>query len=210
MKTSEPRERIKTAALILFGDKGYKSTTIRDICKKANVSLALVNYHFKNKQNLYTEIAIEIMDNAFIANPPEKFVSPGMEPEEKLRNTIRLFLYRLLGKDGVGKNPHAIKLIAKEMTNSSELMDSLYERYISRMMEIMGSAIKEVIGEEIGHEQLMRFISSIAGQCLHPVLAREVLARAGFVIKDNTEDIEKHAMHIYKFSINGLKGYKKG
>ena len=210
MKTSEPKERIKTAALILFGDKGFKSTTIRDICKKANVSLALVNYHFKNKQNLYDEIALEILDNAFNANPLSEFISSDMAPDEKLRNSIRLFLHRLLGKNGLGKNQHAVKLVAKEMTSPSELMDSIYERYISKMMEVMGTSIKEVLGKEIEHELLMRFISSIAGQCLHPVLAREVLAKAGFVIKDNTEDIEKHARHIYEFSINGLKKYRKG
>lgn len=37
----------------LFADNGYSGTSIRDIAKKAGVNVALINYHFKSKENLY-------------------------------------------------------------------------------------------------------------------------------------------------------------
>ena len=35
---------------------GYHGTSIRDIAKEADINLASVNYHFKNKLNLYHEL----------------------------------------------------------------------------------------------------------------------------------------------------------
>lgn len=40
----------------LFSDRGYSDTSIRDIAKSADVNLALVNYHFGSKENLYLTI----------------------------------------------------------------------------------------------------------------------------------------------------------
>lgn len=209
LENTEPRERIKEAALILFSDHGFKSTTIREICKKADVSLALVNYHYKNKKNLYDEIVMEIIQHAFEFNPVSKFISEEMTPEEKLKNTIRLFLHRLLGQDGVGRNPYAVKLIGRELTNPSELMEKVFKEYITKMMELLRSVIIASTDVNISYEEQMRLISSIAGQCLHPLLAKDILAKAGFTITTN-EEIERHADHIYAFSLNGLKGYKRG
>lgn len=40
----------------LFSDGGYAGTSIRDIAKSAGVNVALVNYHFGSKENLYLTI----------------------------------------------------------------------------------------------------------------------------------------------------------
>jgi len=210
MKDKGPQERIKLAALQLFGDKGFKATTIRDICTKADISLALVNYHFRNKQNLYEELTLGIVHTAFEENPISNYVSPDMSPDERLRNIIRLLLHRLLGKNGLGKNPYAVKLIARELTNPSRIMDVIYSDYILKMIELMISAVKELIGEEVADKDMMRFVSSIAGQCLHPLLAKEILAKSGLTVSENDEEIEIHAKHIYCFSMNGINGYNRG
>ena len=47
------KENIMTAAMRLFADKGLKLVTVRDICKLAKANVALVNYHFRNKNGLY-------------------------------------------------------------------------------------------------------------------------------------------------------------
>ena len=46
---------LETAEL-LFSDSGYSGTSIRDIAKRAGVNVALVNYHFGSKENLYLTI----------------------------------------------------------------------------------------------------------------------------------------------------------
>jgi AcrR family transcriptional regulator len=55
-KLERTPRRILEAAEMLFAENGYDGTSMRDITRKAEVSLALVNYHFGNKENLLREI----------------------------------------------------------------------------------------------------------------------------------------------------------
>jgi TetR/AcrR family transcriptional regulator, regulator of cefoperazone and chloramphenicol sensitivity len=46
------RARIRDAALELFGERGYRGTSIRDIARAAGVSPGLVQHHFGSKEGL--------------------------------------------------------------------------------------------------------------------------------------------------------------
>jgi AcrR family transcriptional regulator len=46
-------QKIKEAAKVLFTRQGYDATRTRDIAEIAGVNIALVNYYFKSKQNLF-------------------------------------------------------------------------------------------------------------------------------------------------------------
>lgn len=56
MSNKSTRDIIQEVASKLFAQNGYDNTSIRDISSEAGVNLASVNYHFKNKQNLYKEV----------------------------------------------------------------------------------------------------------------------------------------------------------
>ena len=47
------KESIMAVAMRLFAEKGLKLVTVREICKAADVNVALVNYYFRNKNGLY-------------------------------------------------------------------------------------------------------------------------------------------------------------
>jgi len=50
------KENILQVATQLFAKQGFNGTSIRDIAKEADVNLGAINYHFKNKENLYFEV----------------------------------------------------------------------------------------------------------------------------------------------------------
>lgn len=52
-KNKQVKVQILQAAKHLFSKKGYDGTTVRQICEEANVSLALVSYHFGGKENVF-------------------------------------------------------------------------------------------------------------------------------------------------------------
>jgi len=82
------REIMIQATIGLIREKGEKMNeiTVRDICKRANVGLGLVNYHFGNKEKLF-ELCIERMVNGIVDNfRAIQEQTEGMEPFEKLEH----------------------------------------------------------------------------------------------------------------------------
>src|SRR5258708_29955431 len=90
----DTKTRILDSAEKLFGDKGFDTTSLRDITAVAQVNLAAVNYHFQTKESLIdavigrrmaplTKRRMEMLDAAG-PNPPigkivEAFISPLLE-----------------------------------------------------------------------------------------------------------------------------------
>lgn len=62
--SSDRRERILYAALLLFTSKGYAKTSVHEIREKADVSIGLIYRYFKNKEeiarSLYSELLTEV------------------------------------------------------------------------------------------------------------------------------------------------------
>lgn len=80
------KEKIIQAAITLIEENGehLEEITVREICKRADVGLGLVNYHFGNKDKLI-EICVERMVNGIVENfqhIQEK--TEGLTPFEKL------------------------------------------------------------------------------------------------------------------------------
>ena len=55
-KSHDTQKKIVEAASRLFAELGYEKTSVREIAKQAEVNIAAINYHFKNKENLYCEV----------------------------------------------------------------------------------------------------------------------------------------------------------
>jgi AcrR family transcriptional regulator len=53
------RQRIRTAAMGLFAERGYAATPTQEICRRAGISKPVLYYHFQSKENLYREIILE-------------------------------------------------------------------------------------------------------------------------------------------------------
>ena len=80
------KEAIIQATIDLIQEKGeqLQEITVREICKRANVGLGLLNYHFENKDKLI-ELCVERMVNGIVDHfhsIQEK--TEGLDPMEKL------------------------------------------------------------------------------------------------------------------------------
>ncbi|WP_371783853.1 TetR/AcrR family transcriptional regulator [Streptosporangium subroseum] len=59
----QSRERILSAALEVFSEKGYHNATISDITARAGVSRGLITYYFPGKQNLVDNLLDRYIDS---------------------------------------------------------------------------------------------------------------------------------------------------
>lgn len=58
-------EKIKSAARLVFTQKGYAATRTRDIAEEAGINLALLNYYFRSKEKLFELVMMEKMEKFF-------------------------------------------------------------------------------------------------------------------------------------------------
>lgn len=129
-EAQKTREKIFKCALKLFIEKGYDSTTLKDITQKAGVTKGAVYWHFRDKDAILDEI-IDHYDNEAINNLPLvlkdeasplmkiKFLTypnfPDLKSKKKIKNYFRLKAEISNHWKRRGKHPYA-KVFVKEVT----------------------------------------------------------------------------------------------
>ena len=81
-----PKTRLLEAGIQLFAEKGYASTSVREIVEKAGVTKPVLYYYFKSKEGLLRAILDEAVawQEVFIAEVFEK-------PETSLDRLVKLY-----------------------------------------------------------------------------------------------------------------------
>jgi AcrR family transcriptional regulator len=72
---TETRQRLLEAAGAVFAERGFRATTVREICHRARANLAAVNYHFGDKERLYGAVLQYALRYALQKYPPT--LGPG-------------------------------------------------------------------------------------------------------------------------------------
>jgi AcrR family transcriptional regulator len=65
--TDTTRAKLLDAAAEVFTEVGYYRATTREICWRADVNSALINHHFGDKLELYSEVLQRLLTGARIA-----------------------------------------------------------------------------------------------------------------------------------------------
>lgn len=68
---TKTRERLLTNACRLFAEKGCQNTPIAEICEQAELPIASVNYHFRDKTILYLDAWRHTFQEDLKAYPPD-------------------------------------------------------------------------------------------------------------------------------------------
>ena len=66
--TESTRDKILSAAGEVFAEQGFERATIRAITERAGANLAAVNYHFRDKAELYTRVVVDACSARKLAN----------------------------------------------------------------------------------------------------------------------------------------------
>jgi AcrR family transcriptional regulator len=61
-RSLDKRERLKAAALVLFGEKGYESTSVDDIARRTKLAVGGFYQHFRSKRQLLLVLMDELVE----------------------------------------------------------------------------------------------------------------------------------------------------
>lgn len=198
----QTRERLLAAAAQVFGERGYRAATVRDIVARAGANIAAVNYHFRDKTGLYQAVLEEGARAAFKKHPPYGGLGPDAPPEEQLRAFIHSFLMRLFDADVVYG-----KLMAREMIEPTAALDRIVEDVIRPLYRRLCACVRAVAGLQCPLEQVEPAAKSVVGQILFYKHCSPVLEKLGSPAPDARE-LTRIAEHITDFSLSALRGGK--
>lgn len=208
MKTQRKKEgktsrRILESAGEIFAQKGYRDATIADICERAKVNIAAVNYHFGNKETLYRETWLYSLGESIKSHPPDGGVNSDAPAEERLRGHIKATLQR--ATDG---NNMEFRIMSKEMASPTGLLEGVIHAALLPLRRMIESIVKELIGPNAQDTQVQFCTVSIINQCMHPMIVRAAEAAANNDTAPVISDIKAYAEHVFKFSLAGIYAYR--
>jgi TetR/AcrR family transcriptional regulator, regulator of cefoperazone and chloramphenicol sensitivity len=196
------RERLLEAAGEVFARCGFRAATIREICRWAGANVAAVNYHFGDKSKLYAEVLKHCMIFALKKYPPNLGLPENASAEDRLRAFIRSFLLRLLDK---GRPAWHGQILAREIADPTDVLDSLVEETIRPQINHLAEIIRGLVGPSLSEINVRFCGTSIVGQCMYYRHARPVVTRLYPELKYSREDIDRLADHVARFSLAALK-----
>jgi TetR/AcrR family transcriptional regulator, regulator of cefoperazone and chloramphenicol sensitivity len=199
--TARTRGKLLAAAGEIFGEKGFRETTIAEICLKAGTNVAAVNYHFGSKEALYREAWRHAFAQSVQAHPPDGGVAADAPPEERLRGQVMALLHRI-----ADENNREFRFMQREFSNPTGLLEEVMREEIRPLQQRTEQVVRELLGPQVAQEEARFCEVGIISQCVNPIIIRSGQDPA----KENSEgprridDIEAYARHVVAFSLAGI------
>ena len=199
---AETRQRLLEAAGEVFAECGFRNATVREICLRAATNIASVNYHFGDKETLYTEVLQYAQTKVQEKYPSTMGISVKTPPEERLKAFVRSFLLRIFDKGPIAWHG---KLMAREMIDPTAALDSLVEEKIRPQADQLAGIVRPLLGGKPSEELIRLCSCSVVSQCLFYHHCRPVVERLFPQQRFDPRNIETLAEHITRFSLAALK-----
>ncbi|SRR5579875_9382 len=192
---TERREQLVLTALRLFGERGYRATTMEDIAHAAGVTKPLLYQHFASKRALYLELVQEVSAELLAALRAAH--ARATSRRELVENGYRAYFETIV------HHAEAFRLLfGRHAPDDPELLGAV--RAVEReVLEVVASRIPEELGDD--HRRLLAYalIGLAEGGARYWVDS----ARKG---ASSAEDVEVLAGRISAMAWGGLRSIEIG
>ena len=189
-QSREVRLRLLHAAGEVFAEHGFRAATVRQITERAGVNLAAINYHFRDKGELYA-CALHAAHARARSIP---LPSPDGPAPVRLRAFVASTLTYLLDP---ARPAWQSRLMARELAEPTPALEGVIDENIRPRCDCLRGILRDAAGKPgLSPETLGLFTNSVMGQCLHYSQNRAVIRQLSPELGDYTQRIELLADHI--------------
>lgn len=192
MEIDSARDRLLEAAQEVFAERGFAAASVRDICAKAGVNIAAVNYYFRDKERLYIE-AVKAAHCCAMAEPPMPDWPSTMPVFDKLRGFIRVMTERMLRET----KPHTTQLMMRELSQPTAACAEIVRDSIRPVADVLMTIMRELL-PDASVEECYLFGFSVIGQILIYKQSRPVVRGLIGAEADDQLNAGQIAEHIYR------------
>lgn len=158
------RIAIMKAAALLFAEGGYKGTTVRAIVERAGASMGSFYHHFKDKKDLYIQIA----DEGSLA--VRRFMRGVGDFESDMPMEARVWKFFRAYIEAVDKHDAMVLLLVSEKETLPENIKKTVAEEINRHRRELEQGLKDAVKAGVIGAMDARMVSeAIVGMVLHLV-----------------------------------------
>ncbi|MBU1002816.1 MAG: TetR/AcrR family transcriptional regulator [Proteobacteria bacterium] len=202
------KDRILAAASDVFAEFGFEKATVRDICSRAGANVAAVNYHFRDKKDLFLLVLSAWKRSAQEQYPLDMGLGEDAGDELLIGAFYRSMLRRIL-------------LATPDSTNS-------YRRAKVFMHQLSDGLFRDLEEGCENHRQMFEHLAPIVGRllgkaaptelngCLDSIIGQVLTYFVGYVMDPNEfqslrseEEIDRVARHMTLFTLGGIRAVKE-
>lgn len=142
------RDSILKAAEQVFAEMGFEGTSLRQIAAQADVPVALVSYHFKNKLNLYRDV-FRLRDPNTGAQRMAGLALAQMEddPERRLEMILRSVLMPMLSLRKIEGSANFGILLAREANDPKAaergIIREIFDPFATATIELLKKTLPD-------------------------------------------------------------------
>jgi TetR/AcrR family transcriptional regulator, regulator of cefoperazone and chloramphenicol sensitivity len=200
----ETRQRIIDAAIQLFGERGFKYASTRDIAAAAGVNAPALQYYFENKEGLYKACAEYIIDDLRARFAPSmRHASEALKNRADAPALIDAYLgIQSTTLDSVLIPSHLSKgrLVGRELAGeapniTSEMLQEKMKRPINKLLlDLLGRIMGTRPNEAITRVRLLTLKGLVLafyyppGACLDLLGWKEIDAAKAALIKTDVQE----------------------
>ena len=201
----ETRERLLEAAGAVFAERGFQAATIREISAKSGANVAAINYHFRDKLGLYSEVLERSVQES--AGEVWREVSANaQDPEQTLRWLIHRMLERTVSSE---RGAWYARLMAHEMAQPSPALAEVIERALRPRYDSLRQLIGSILQLPANHDVTRLCAHSVISQVVHYAQARPAIGILWPELKMTPEDLRRIAEHVADFTLCHLHAMAK-
>ena len=166
--------KIKAAALKLFTQKGFDAVKTREIAAEAGINLALLNYYFRSKENLFELIMLENM-SMFAAGISVIIHNSATTLDVKISALTSHYIDILI------KNPNVPQFVLNEMQSHPEKITDI----IGQKINIFQSDLMKQVQQEMqkGHlvnlSHPIQYFVNLLALTIFPFVSKPLLMKLG-------------------------------
>lgn len=183
-KIDNSKERILSAAVKLFAQKGFEGTSIREICKMANANICMISYYWCGKKELYQGIIDDLIERQ--SEYTKTFIDFNLDPKTLKKSEQIELLMTMLDKfiaffysKNISKD--LIIFLLKEQQNSSFMSKTPAFTYLRSVIASIFE--KDMNDKEIIFKTLF-IISQLNSPRILPSFSLRLLGQEDFIEED--------------------------
>jgi TetR/AcrR family transcriptional regulator, regulator of cefoperazone and chloramphenicol sensitivity len=199
----ETRARIIGAAGEVFAETGFDKATVREICARAQANIAAVNYHFRDKLGLYSEVLKTAACNGRADVDEAQALA---DPERALGHFIHGMFRRMHQAD---RPSWYARVMLHELAQPTDALDMVIEQMIRPNSRILCAIVGKILDRPPDDETTRLSAASVIAQVVHHVHAKPVIQKLWPGLKSSPEAQEMIANHITEFSLAALHALRR-